>query len=160
MTMPLVVLAVLSFLGGYFPVPQFLAPVFGEHHAAHVPVLVKYLPTLLGLGGIGLAYQLYVRDPGMAERIGQQFAGVYQVLLNKYYVDELYDAAVVRPVVAGSNWLWQVWDTLIIDGAVNGTAQTVEANGFLLRLWQSGNVQNYALSFLVGTMIILGYYLW
>ena len=75
-------------------------------------------------------------------------------------MDEIYDAVVVRPVAAASNWLWQVWDTQVIDGTVNGTARWVETNGLLLRLWQTGNVQNYAVSFLMGAMVILGYYLW
>ncbi|MCS6925847.1 MAG: NADH-quinone oxidoreductase subunit L [Candidatus Binatia bacterium] len=160
MTMPLVLLAVLSFIGGYFTLVPFLAPVFGGHHPAHVSALVKYLPTVAGLAGIGLAYQMYVRDPAMAERVAQRYAAVYRLLLNKYYVDELYDRFVVQPVVAASQWLWRVWDTVIIDGTVNGTAQTVAANGLLLRLWQTGNVQVYALSFLLGAMVILGYYLW
>ncbi len=160
MTCPLVVLAVLSLVGGYFTVLHFLSPIFGELHEAPVPFLVKYLPTLVaGLGGI-LAYQMYMRDPGMAEGLSQQFSSVHQLLVNKYYVDEIYDAIIVQPIVAASNWLWQVWDTLVIDGSVNGTAHLVEANGLLLRLWQTGNVQNYALSFLVGAMAILGYYLW
>ena len=160
MTCPLVVLAVLSLVGGYFTLLHFLGPLFGEPHEASVPFAVKYLPTLAGLGGIGLAYQMYVRDPGMAERLGQQFAGLHQLLAHKYYVDEIYDAVIVRPLVAASNWLWQVWDTLVIDRTVNGAAYTVEANGLLLRLWQTGNVQNYALSFLVGAIVIFGYYLW
>jgi len=160
MTWPLVVLAVLSGIGGYFPLLHFLSPVFGEHPEAHIPLLVKYVPTLASLGGIGLAYQMYVRDPGMAARISRQFSGVYRLLLNKYYIDELYDVVVVRPVMGVSNWFWQVWDTLIIDGTVNGTAHMVEANGLFLRLWQTGNVQNYALSFLLGATLILGYYLW
>jgi NADH-quinone oxidoreductase subunit L len=159
MICPLVVLAVLSVIGGYFTLPHLLSPLFGAHHA-EVPFLVKYLPTLLGLGGIWLAYQMYVRDPDMAERLGQQFSGLHQLLLNKYYVDEIYDALIVRPIAAASDWLWQVWDTVVIDGTVNGTAHTVEATGLLSRLWQTGNVQNYAVSFLVGAMVILGYYLW
>ncbi len=158
--MPLVVLAVLSFIGGYFTLPDLLSPVFGAHYEEHVPFLVKHLPWVVGLGGIILAYQMYVRDPGLAERLGRQLSGLYRLLLNKYYVDELYDAVVVRPTAALANWLWQVWDTLVIDGTVNGTARLVEANGLLLRLWQTGNVQNYALSFLVGAVVILGYYLW
>ena len=160
MTWPLVVLAVLSGIGGYFPLLHFLSPVFGEHQEAHIPLLVKYVPTLASLGGIGLAYQMYVRDPGMAARISRQFSGVYQLLLNKYYIDELYEGVVVQPMIEVSNWFWQVWDTQIIDGTVNGTAHMVEANGLLLRLWQTGNVQNYALSFLLGATLILGYYLW
>jgi NADH-quinone oxidoreductase subunit L len=160
MICPLVILAVLSIIGGYFTLLRFLAPVSGEHHEAYVPLLVQYLPTVMGLGGIALAYQMYVRDPQMANRLSAQFSWFHQLLLNKYYVDELYDAVVVRPIMVASNWLWQVWDTRVIDGTVNGTAHVVEANGFVLRLWQTGNVQNYAVSFLVGATVILGYYLW
>ena len=127
---------------------------------------MKYLPTLLGLGGIGLAYRLYVQDApfasgrGGADRLSRQFSGLHQLLLNKYYVDELYEAAIVRPLLAASEWLWKVWDTVVIDGLVNGTAQVMQANGSILRFWQTGNVQTYALSFCCGAILILGYYLW
>jgi NADH-quinone oxidoreductase subunit L len=84
---------------------------------------------------------------------------VYQLLLNKWYVDELYDLVVVRPVVGVAHWFWQVWDALVIDGIVNTTARLFEFIGLLLRLWQTGNVQSYALSFLIGAMALLGYYL-
>ena len=160
MTVPLIVLAVLSVIGGYFSVPHFLQAVFDQPHAAHVSFVVRYLPTLVGLAGIGLAYVLYVRDPGRAERLGQQLAGLHTLLLNKYYIDEIYQAVFVRPTLVASQWLWQVWDTRVIDRVVNGTAQTADASGSALRLWQTGNVQNYALSFLAGAMLILGYYLW
>jgi NADH-quinone oxidoreductase subunit L len=160
MTAPLVILAILSIVGGYFSLLHFLSPVFGELHEAEIPFLVKYLPTLAGLGGIGLAYLLYVANPSLADNLSRQFSALHKLLLNKWYIDELYDVTIVRPVSAISNWLWQVWDTLIIDGAVNWTAYTVQMNGSLLRLWQTGNVQSYALSFLIGAVIILGYYLW
>ena len=159
MTGPLIVLAGLSIIGGYFSVPHFLAAVF-EHHPAHVSFVIRYLPTLVGLAGIGLAYVLYVREPGRAERLGQQLATLHGLLLNKYYIDEIYQAVFVRPVLNASQWLWQVWDTQVIDRLVNGTAQTADASGSALRLWQTGNVQTYALSFLAGAMLILGYYLW
>ena len=165
MTVPLVVLAILSLIGGYFTLPELLSPLYGHEHP-HVSLLVKYLPTLLGLGGIGLAYRLYVQDPpfvpgrGGADRLSRQFSGLHQLLLNKYYVDELYEAAIVRPLLAASDWLWKVWDTVVIDGLVNGTAQVIQANGSVLRFWQTGNVQTYALSFCCGAIVILGYYLW
>ena len=159
MTGPLIVLAGLSVIGGYFSVPHFLAAVFA-HHPAHVSFVIRYLPTLVGLAGIGLAYVLYVREPGRAERLGQQLATLHGLLLNKYYIDEIYQAVFVRPVLLASQWLWQVWDTQVIDRLVNGTAQTADASGSALRLWQTGNVQTYALSFLAGAMLILGYYLW
>ena len=165
MTVPLVALAILSLIGGYFTLPELLSPLYGHAHP-QVSLLVKYLPTLLGLGGIGLAYRLYVQDApfasgrGGADRLSRQFSGLHQLLLNKYYVDEFYEAAIVRPLLAASEWLWKVWDTVVIDGLVNGTAQVMQANGSILRFWQTGNVQTYALSFCCGAILILGYYLW
>ena len=159
MTGPLIVLAGLSIIGGYFSVPHFLEAVFA-HQPAHVSFVIRYLPTLVGLAGIWLAYVLYVREPSRAARLSQQLAGLHGLLLNKYYIDEIYQAVFVRPVLLASQWLWQVWDTQVIDRLVNGTAQTADASGSALRLWQTGNVQTYALSFLAGAMLILGYYLW
>jgi NADH-quinone oxidoreductase subunit L len=158
MTVPLAVLAVLSVVGGYFPLLHFLSPMYGSHHPEISP-LIKYAPTVVGLAGIGLAYVMYVINPSIAENLAKSLSAVYNLLLNKYYIDELYDVIFVRPVAAVSDWLWKVWDMIVIDGTVNGAAHTMEANGLLLRLWQTGNVQNYALSFLIGAMAILGYYI-
>jgi len=158
MTTPLAVLAVLSVVGGYFPLLHFLSPMYGSHHPEISP-LIKYVPTVVGLGGIGLAYVMYVVNPHISENLSKSLSALYHLLLNKYYIDELYDLIIVRPVAAISNWLWKVWDMIVIDGTVNGAAHTMEANGLLLRLWQTGNVQNYALSFLIGAMVILGYYI-
>ncbi len=160
MTVPLAILAVLSIVGGYFPLLHFLSPLFGEHHEPHVAPLIKYLPTVVGLGGIALAYVMYVLNPAIADNMARGLSAFHKLLFNKYYIDEIYDAVIVRPIVGMSNWLWKVWDAIVIDGTVNGAAHTMEANGSLLRLWQNGNVQNYALSFLIGAMAILGYYLW
>ncbi|MBI3247498.1 MAG: NADH-quinone oxidoreductase subunit L [Deltaproteobacteria bacterium] len=160
MTVPLAILAVLSVVGGYIPLLHFLSPMFGGHHEAEVPSLVKYLPTVVGIGGIALAYVMYVLNPAIAESAASSLSAFHKLLFNKYYVDEIYDAVIVRPIAGISNWLWQVWDAIVIDGTVNGAAHTMQANGSLLRLWQNGNVQNYALSFLIGAMAILGYYLW
>jgi NADH-quinone oxidoreductase subunit L len=159
MTVPLAVLAVLSVLGGYIPLLHFLSPMFGAHHETEIAPAIKYLPTAASLGGIALAYVMYVANPSIAERLSRSLSVLYNLLLNKYYIDELYDLVIVRPVAALSDWLWQVWDMIVIDGTVNGAAYTMQANGLLLRLWQTGNVQNYALSFLIGAMAILGYYL-
>ena len=158
MTIPLIILAVLSVLGGYISLPHFLAPVFAEPHEAHVPFLIRYLPTLVALGGIGLAYQMYVRSPGMAEQLGESLKGAYQLLLNKYYVDELYDLVVIRPMMALAHWFWQFFDVGIIDRMVNGMGETVMLNSRVWRYWQTGNTRHYALSFLIGAIVIAGYY--
>ena len=160
MTVPLVVLAALSVIGGYLPVPGFLAGHFAAaHHPAYVPAAVRYLPTALALAGIGLAYLMYVRSPGLPARIGAAAGGVYRLLADRYRVDELYDAIVVRPVVALAGGLWQAVDVAIIDRMVDGTGEAIRANGRVWRYWQTGNVQDYALSFLVGAVLILGYWM-
>ena len=93
----------------------------------------------------------------MAER----FASLHRLLLNKYYVDELYDAAVVRPVEGASReGLWKVVDVKLIDGAVNGAATVVGAGAWVLRRLQTGSVRAYAGSLFLGAVLILGYYLW
>ena len=84
---------------------------------------------------------------------------VYELLVGKYWIDELYDAVVVRPYVALSNLLWRIVDQMMIDGAVNGVATTVLVNGQLWRYVQDGNVQHYALVFLGGAIALLSYYL-
>jgi len=83
---------------------------------------------------------------------------LYDWVLNKYYVDEIYDLLFVRSTVALSTWLWRFFDVGIIDGLVNGTAEAVGANSGLWRRWQTGNVQQYAASMLLGALAILGYF--
>jgi len=80
---------------------------------------------------------------------------------SKYYVDELYDAAIVHPIqTASSQGLWKVADARIIDGAVNVTGYLVAGASAVLRLFQTGSVRSYAASTFVGVVVILGYYLW
>jgi NADH-quinone oxidoreductase subunit L len=89
----------------------------------------------------------------MAER----YSKAYQVLLNKYYVDELYDAVIVEPIRRGSFWLWRIFDDFVIDGSVNGVASVVRVGSLVLRRVQTGYVMNYVLSFILGVVAILGY---
>jgi NADH-quinone oxidoreductase subunit L len=171
MTVVLTVLAVLSVVGGYVGLPlglgnplgEFLAPVFGGHHAAHSRALeLGLMVTSVGIAAFGfcVAYVMYVADPEMPTRLADRAKGIYELLLNKYWVDETYDALIVQPIVRGSNWLWTFFDAQVVDGAVNGTAEAVMANGRVWRLLQTGNVQHYALSVLAGAVAILGYYVW
>jgi NADH-quinone oxidoreductase subunit L len=86
---------------------------------------------------------------------------VYRLLLNKYYVDEIYDATIVQPIrIVSQEGLWRGVDVHIIDGAVNGTASIVDGSSSLLRRLQSGSVRAYAGSLFIGVVLILGYYLW
>jgi NADH-quinone oxidoreductase subunit L len=82
------------------------------------------------------------------------------LLLNKYYVDELYDAAIVHPLRDGStSVLWKTVDARIIDGAVNGTGHLVRESAGALRLLQNGSLRVYAASLFTGALLVLGYLL-
>ena len=97
----------------------------------------------------------------MADAMSRRFRGAHQLLLNKYYVDELYDATVVQPIgVISREGLWRGFDIQLIDGAVNGAATVVDAGAEVLRRLQPGSVRTYAGSVVVGVVLILGYYLW
>ncbi len=173
MTIPLVILAGLSIVGGWVGLPEhwlwgnrlgeFLAPVTGHPPAAeHAGMLgegaLMLIATTLAIAGATLAYVFYVRLPGLPMVLSWRLRGAYETLLNKYWVDELYDAVVVQPYVRVSTFLWHVADQQLIDGFVNGLAGAVAANGNLGRRAQTGNVQHYALAFLGGVILVLAYY--
>jgi NADH-quinone oxidoreductase subunit L len=115
----------------------------------------------IALGGIGLAWYFFVRSPGSADAAAAAAAPMHRLLLNKYYVDELYDAAIVRPTVGVSRGLlWKVVDAEVIDGAVNGAGAVVQTGAGWLRRLQTGSVRVYAVSVLLGVVLVLGYYVW
>ena len=162
MIVPLVILAVLSVAAGYLGITGFLAPVLGSnesHHATPAAFGVMGTATLLGLAGIAAAYVLYVRSPGLPDRLAQQWQRAYRLSLNKWYVDEAYDRTVVRPTFSLADGLWKRVDVALIDGAVNGMARAVAWWGWLMRLFQSGQAQHYALSMTLGAVVILSMYL-
>ena len=111
--------------------------------------------------GIAIAFGIWIKRRGIAERMAQTYAPLHRLLLNKYYVDELYDASVVQPIkVISQEGLWRGFDVNVIDGLVNGTATTVAASAAAMRRLQTGSVRTYAGSLIVGVVMILGYYLW
>jgi NADH-quinone oxidoreductase subunit L len=117
--------------------------------------------TLIAFLGIGLATLIWLRRPEVADRMAARFPGPYRLLLNKYYVDELYDATVVQPVkIVSEEGLWRGMDARLVDGAVNGTGQVVAGVSAVMRLLQTGSVKAYAASTLLGVVAILAYYLW
>ena len=133
----------------------------GEHaESTSVELGLMGLSSVVALSGIGLAWFFFVADPRRAESVAQSFAGLRTVLLNKYYVDEAYDAAIVQPLkITSERVLWKVVDANGIDGAVNGAAESVGGLGELLRRLQTGSVRAYAASLLLGAVLVLGYYL-
>jgi NADH-quinone oxidoreductase subunit L len=181
MAFALIVLAVGSVLAGYIGVPHvlgghnqlaaWLAPSFQATalpEEAEIPAGEAALEfTLMGvssaiaIGGILLAAFIWLKRRSIADALALRFGGLHRLLLNKYYVDEVYDATVVRPIhVASREALWRGFDVRVVDGAVNGTAAIVSAGSSVLRRLQTGSVRAYASSMFVGVVVILGYYLW
>jgi NADH-quinone oxidoreductase subunit L len=93
--------------------------------------------------------------------MAETFSGVHRVLENKYYLDEIYDAAIVQPIqIVSEDGLWKGVDIGVIDRAVNGVGQAVSGTSEVLRLFQTGSVRAYAASVFLGAVLVLGYYLW
>ena len=162
MTVPLLILAVMSIAAGYFGIPEFLAPVF-EHEggSAHDRggLAIMLLATAMGILGIAGAYYAYVLHPSLPDRWAQQWRTAYEWSLHKWYVDEAYDRSIVRPTFTAAAELWSRIDVAIIDGAVNGIARAIAWCGWLLRLVQSGQTQHYALGMALGAVAILTMFL-
>jgi len=117
--------------------------------------------SVIALVGIGLATWLWLKRPELPDRAARTVPGLYRLLLNKYYVDEAYDAAVVQPVkIVSEEGLWRGMDVRVIDGTVNGAGHIVTAMSAVLRLVQTGSVKAYAASTFLGVIAILAYYIW
>ena len=180
MLVPLVILAALSVGGGWMAAPalwggrnhfeEYLAPVFGRPEAraeaAHAgPLSSEWQFTVIAAGvaalGFLLAWWFYIRRPQEPERVAETFRAPYTLLVNKYYVDEIYDRLVVRPVGwIATNLLWRVVDEAAVDGSVNGLAHAAQRFGARLRQIQSGNTRSYAAWILVGTVLFTTLLLW
>ncbi len=155
MTVPLAILALLSLGGGFIGIPNFLGTFFPHVEEAEDYVLVA-ISVAAGLIGILIAYIMYVAKPGLADSFANSLGGLYKAVYNKWYVDEIYDATVVKPVVNGSRAvLWKGADAGLIDGAVNGVGQSARNVGSVLRLLQSGNIRSYATWVLFGSVLVV-----
>jgi NADH-quinone oxidoreductase subunit L len=205
MTVPLMILALLSVVGGWIGWPQslggsdhfakFLDPVIARHAEviAAVPEATQRASeyelmaasVLVGLIGISLAWFFYLRRPRIPGTLAARSGGLYRLLYNKYYVDQIYDAMFVNRTkdlgttlgafdrgvidglfVNGAGWVTRafssismVWDKWIIDGLVNLAARIVWIFSYPVRMIQSGRVSNYALLIVLGVLVFLGYYL-
>jgi NADH-quinone oxidoreductase subunit L len=205
MTVPLMILAVLSVVGGWIGWPEslggsdhfakFLDPVIARHAEviAAVPEATQYtteyelmaVSVLVALVGIGLARFFYLRRPTIPGTLAARWGGLYRLIYNKYYVDQIYDAMFVNRTkdlgttlgafdrgvidglfVNGAGWVTRAfssismaWDKWIIDGLVNLAARIVWIFSYPVRMIQSGRVSNYALLIVLGVLVFLGYYL-
>jgi NADH-quinone oxidoreductase subunit L len=117
--------------------------------------------TGVAAAGIGIAFFFWQRNRQLADSLARQFGGLYRLLLNKYYVDEIYDAAIVQPIkLLSTGALWKGVDAGLIDGTVNGVGALVRAGSSSLRRVQTGSVRTYAAGLFLGAALILGWYLW
>jgi NADH-quinone oxidoreductase subunit L len=206
MTVPLMILAAGSVLAGWIGVPKlwsmfgegfrlfehWLEPVFPAvaaagghegHHDTSTEWLLMGLSVAIAIGGILLARQRYLAKP-YTPQTGPRGA-LYNALLNKWYVDEIYDflfvngavkgggtlmsrfdAKVVDGGVNGAGWLTRFsstvsiwWDTWIVDGAVRLSSFVVKIASYPVRVVQTGYVQSYAMIFVAGVLVFLGYYM-
>ncbi len=207
MTGPLVILALLSVIGGWIGWPRalggsnrferFLEPVIRHHTAAHEKAAAAVPPhiepaeyalmlasILVALGGIGLAWQMYIKRTELPDRLATRWSSLYRLLYHKYYMDEIYDALFVNRAkdlgttlgafdakvidglgVDGAGWLTRStsrvsmwWDTWIVDGLVNLVARVVWVFSYPVRMVQTGLVSSYALLIVLGVLLFLGYY--
>jgi NADH-quinone oxidoreductase subunit L len=171
MTVPLVVLAVLTLVaGGALGLPseqgtrfaRFLAPVFPLHageDGGAVTLMLAMLSLVVAAAGLILAWLLYVSRPVRADAIGRPRTWLHALLLHAFYVDALYDRAIVRPLHELSVFLARRLDLGLIDGAVNGLGRAVVAWARGVRRLQTGYVVNYALTMLVGAVALVGFLL-
>jgi NADH-quinone oxidoreductase subunit L len=134
-----------------------------EHGAGDIATerMLMALSTGLAIAGIGIAWYFWLRRADAAAALARQFSGPYRWLLNKYYIDELYDAVIVQPIKQVSTGaLWKGVDVGLIDGSVNGIGAVVRSASSVLRRLQTGSVRAYAASLFFGAVAILGWYLW
>jgi NADH-quinone oxidoreductase subunit L len=180
MLVPLMILAVLSIVGGWMAAPafwggtdyftKFLEPVFAmgatdtasaesAAHALEIPLAV--IAVITATIGLLVAYWLYLKKPEKPAELAKSMKGAYNTLLNKYYVDELYAAAVVKPLLwLSTHVLWQTVDVQMIDGAVNGIAKGTTDVGDGVRHAQSGNTRSYAVWVVIGAIVVIAIIFW
>jgi NADH-quinone oxidoreductase subunit L len=192
MTIPLMVLAFLSIVGGYVGIPhvlgganhihEFLAPVVGGGapakaqagfsliseawaaggaggHSAALELFLMALSVVIALIGIGIAYHLYLKNPHLPKALAERWKRLYTLVANKYYVDELYQTLFVNSLKKLATGLWRGFDDFIIDGTVNGIAYLFGWVSGVMKRMQTGLVQNYAVSIVVGGLILALYYI-
>jgi NADH-quinone oxidoreductase subunit L len=175
MLVPLMILAVLAFFGGFVNLnhwfEHFLAPVFSSGAVTEAAgdaagsggteVFLMSISIALALLGAVLAYVLYISKPYLPQKIADSLGGFYKTVLEKYYVDELYAAIFVKPLIEGSTRiLWHGVDQKVIDDSVNNAAHGAREVSNEVRQMQSGNLRSYAGWIAAGAAIVIAYMTW
>jgi NADH-quinone oxidoreductase subunit L len=171
MTVPLIILGILSIAGGVVGIPHasvienWLEPVFsptqykllaGEHAGGIIEYFLMFVSVAIAASGIYGAYWIYLRRAELAMSLVKRYPRIYRTLINKYYVDEIYDAVIVDPTVKISNdILWKAMDVTMIDGSVNGLARMINGFGQMLRKIQTGVAQSYAVVLIGGILFVM-----
>jgi NADH-quinone oxidoreductase subunit L len=152
MTLPLIALALLSTIGGFFDVTKWLTSMYRHPEIENASLVI--FSVAAGLIGIGIAAFMYWIRPAVAESLTE--GPVYQIVYNKFYVDEIYKFLIVKPIEIFSRFvLWKGVDDILIDGAVNSGGRRIRGVGSILRLMQSGTIRNYAAWVMTGSIIVL-----
>ncbi len=176
MVIPLMILAILSVLGGYVGVPEalggsnhfhhFLDPIIKKvgkaepHHYSHALEYGLMLTSVaIAVVGFILAYTMYIRRPDLPERLANNFQGLYKLLFNKYYVDEIYEFIFVKGCKNLGTLLWLKFDVPVIDGIVNGVGKVTMYLGENVRKIQTGYIQHYIVGILIGVVVVLGIFI-
>jgi NADH-quinone oxidoreductase subunit L len=175
MLIPLIILAICSAFAGFAGVPavlgggnhieQFLTPAAHEAKSESlgttgIELALMAISTGAALAGAAVAYLFYVARPALPEKLAAKAHATYSIILNKYYVDDVYNGLIVWPVVRMSReFLWKFVDTFMIDGAVNGIGQLIRGSARGLRHMQSGYVRTYAGWILLGGVLVIAWFL-
>jgi len=181
-TVPLAILGLLAVVGGYIGIPhvignvlghipnkleEFLAPVFARtqelngieaHGSAALEFSLMGVSVGIAVVGIALAYVMYLKKPELPGKFVASFQGLHRAVFNKWYMDEIYDTLFVNPTKRLGIFLWKGFDVVVVDGIVNGFGKVVNACARGLRFTQSGFVHNYALSMVIGVIVMVGIY--
>jgi len=172
MTVPLMILGLLALIGGYIGIgdrfEHFLDPVFATgvpalpaHPIAGGEMTVSLISVGVALLGLLLAWVFYIKSPALPEKLAASLSGLYELVFNKYWIDELYGAVITRPLAAFSRVvLWRGVDAGLIDGTVNGVGYVAREAGDGLRRQASGNIRSYASWVALGAVAVLLYMYW
>ncbi|HEX6849783.1 MAG TPA: NADH-quinone oxidoreductase subunit L [Candidatus Polarisedimenticolaceae bacterium] len=176
MTVPLMVLALLSFVGGWIGIPKALTGVDvnvfhhwlgpavvaphaaeGAHHSTLLELSLMGAALAIAGAGIGFAWHVYRRSEGLADALAKGFGPAYTLVRNLFWVDELYEAWILKPFYRVSRW-FTGFDKWVVDGLVNASGIVTEITGQIVKLFQTGYVRNYALAILIGAIAVVYFF--
>ncbi|XDZ64577.1 NADH-quinone oxidoreductase subunit L [Alphaproteobacteria bacterium LSUCC0684] len=174
MTLPLFVLAIGAIFSGFLFYDLFVGHhwkefwgnsifILAEHQAMeaahHVPSIIKLMPLIVGIGGVALAFVMYIAMPSLPARMAELFRPLHQLFFHKWYVDEIYDALFVRPAVRFGRFLWMRGDLRTIDAfGPDGVSGMVARLSAVTSRFQTGYVFHYAFAMLIGVVALILWY--